>query len=80
VTKTVAIAGKGGTGKTSVAALLIKLLSQKGLVLAVDADPSTNLNQALGLPLDESRTVGRIRETMSDDVSKGRLRPTISKP
>jgi CO dehydrogenase maturation factor len=80
VTKTVAIAGKGGTGKTSVAALLIKLLSQKGLVLAVDADPSTNLNQVLGLPLDESRTVGRIRETMSDDVSKGRLSPTISKP
>ena len=60
--KTIAIAGKGGTGKTTVSALLIKLLSQKGLVLAVDADPSTNLSQALGLPLDESRTVGKIRE------------------
>jgi len=80
MTKTIAIAGKGGTGKTTVAALLIKLLSQKGLVLAVDADPSTNLNQALGLPLDDSKTVGRIREKMTDDVSKGRFSPSISKP
>ena len=79
MTKTIAIAGKGGTGKTSVAALLIKLLSQKGLVLAVDADPSTNLNQALGLPLDDSKTVGRIREKMTEDVSQGRLSPTITK-
>jgi CO dehydrogenase maturation factor len=80
MTKTIAIAGKGGTGKTSVAALLIKLLSQKGLVLAVDADPSTNLNQALGLPLDDSKTVGRIREKMTEDVSKGRFSPSVSKP
>jgi len=80
MTKTIAIAGKGGTGKTTVAALLIKLLSQKGLVLAVDADPSTNLSQALGLSLDDSKTVGRIREKMAEDVSKGRLSPTISKP
>ncbi len=79
MTKTIAIAGKGGTGKTTVAALLIKLLSQKGLVLAVDADPSTNLNQAMGLPLDESKTVGRIRENMTEDVSQGRLSPTITK-
>ncbi|HUW45921.1 MAG TPA: AAA family ATPase [Dehalococcoidia bacterium] len=80
MTKTIAIAGKGGTGKTTVAALLIKFLSQKGLVLAVDADPSTNLNQALGLPLDDSKTVGRIREKMTADVSKGRFSPSISKP
>ena len=80
MTKTIAVAGKGGTGKTTVAALLIKLLSQKGLVLAVDADPSTNLNQALGLPLDDGKTVGRIREKMSDDVSKGRFSPSVSKP
>jgi CO dehydrogenase maturation factor len=79
MTKTVAIAGKGGTGKTTIAALLIKLLSQKGLVLAVDADPSTNLNQALGLSLEDNRTVGRIREKMTEDVSKGRFSPTIAK-
>ena len=78
--KTIAIAGKGGTGKTTVSALLIKLLSQKGLVLAVDADPSTNLSQALGLPLDDSRTVGKIREKMAEDVSKNRLSPDVGKP
>jgi CO dehydrogenase maturation factor len=74
------MAGKGGTGKTTVAALFIKLLAQRGLVLAVDADPSTNLSQALGLSLDDSRTVGRIREKMAEDVSKERLSPTIGKP
>ena len=79
MTKTIAIVGKGGTGKTTVAALFIKLLSQKGLVLAVDADPSTNLNQALGLSVDDSRTVGRIREEMAEDVSKGRFSPVVSK-
>ena len=79
MTKTIAIVGKGGVGKTTVAALFIKLLSQKGLVLAVDADPSTNLNQALGLSVDDSRTVGRIREKMAEDVSKGRFSPVVSK-
>jgi CO dehydrogenase maturation factor len=79
MTKTIALAGKGGTGKTSIAALIIKLLSQKGLVLAVDADPSTNLNQALGLSLENDKTVGRIREKMTEDVSKGRFNPTIAK-
>ncbi len=79
MTKTIAIAGKGGTGKTSIAALLVALLSKKGLVLAVDADPSSNLNQALGVPLDDDRTVGRIREKITDDVSKGRLSPTVPK-
>ncbi len=80
MTRTIAIAGKGGTGKTTIAALLVKFLSQKGLVLAVDADPSTNLSQALGLPLDDNKTVGRIREKMAEDVSKDRLSPTIAKP
>jgi CO dehydrogenase maturation factor len=79
MTKTIAIAGKGGTGKTTVAALVVKLLSQKGLVLAVDADPSTNFYQALGLPLDDGRTVGKIREQMTEDVSKGRFNPTVAK-
>jgi CO dehydrogenase maturation factor len=79
MTKTIAIAGKGGTGKTTVAALVVKLLSQKGLVLAVDADPSINLNQALGLPLEDGRTVGKIREQMIEDVSKGRFNPAVAK-
>lgn len=79
MTKAVAIAGKGGTGKTTVAALLIGILAQKGLVLAVDADPSTNLSQALGLSVDDDKTVGRIRERMAEDVAKDRLSPTVGK-
>ena len=74
---TIVIAGKGGTGKTTVAALLIQLLSQKGVVLAIDADPATNLHQALGVPLGD--TVGRIRENMTEDIKRGIISPTISK-
>ena len=77
MTKTIVVAGKGGVGKTAIAALLIDLLSKKGVVLAIDADPATNLNAALGLPLAE--TVGRAREDVTEDIQKGRLSPTVSK-
>ena len=70
MTTTIAITGKGGTGKTSISALLIKLLSEKGTVLAIDGDPSSNLNMALGLPLEE--TIGSIREGMLDHKAVGR--------
>jgi CO dehydrogenase maturation factor len=70
MTKTIAIAGKGGTGKTSISALLINLLSAKGSVLAIDGDPSSNLHMALGLPLEE--TIGSIREGMLDHKAVGK--------
>jgi CO dehydrogenase maturation factor len=76
-TTTIAIAGKGGTGKTTISALLIKILSEEGTVLAVDADPATNLNQCLGLPLE--KTVGGIREQITDDVQKGRIAVGVGK-
>ena len=56
--------GKGGVGKTTIAALLIELLTKKGAVLAIDGDPSANLHTALGLPLEE--TVGGGREEMAN--------------
>jgi len=77
--RTIAVAGKGGTGKTVIAALLVKLLSERGLVLAVDADPSTNLNLALGLPLKDSETIGYVREKLTRDIAKGQLSPSIAK-
>jgi len=64
MTKTIAISGKGGTGKTSIAALLVRLLTERGVVLAIDGDPSSNLHMALGLPLDE--TIGSVRESLHD--------------
>jgi CO dehydrogenase maturation factor len=77
MTTTVAVAGKGGTGKTTIAALLIELLASKGTVLAMDADPSVNLHMALGLPAPE--TIGDIREELGDSVRSGVLPPTMSK-
>lgn len=77
MTKTVAVAGKGGTGKTTIAALLAHWLSQHGTVLAVDADPSSNLHMALGMPLES--TVGDIREDMLQEVKRGTFNGGMSK-
>jgi CO dehydrogenase maturation factor len=77
MTTTIAIAGKGGSGKTTIAALLINLLSHKGTVLAIDADPATNLHLVLGLPLGD--TVGKMREEMAVRVKAGTMDPSLSK-
>src|SRR4030065_339923 len=68
MTITIALAGKGGVGKTTIAAMLIKYLAQEKAaeILAIDADPSSNLNMVLGLDLDW--TVGDIREDMLAQV------------
>ena len=53
MTTTIALAGKGGVGKTTIAGMVIKYLAQTqpGAILAIDADPSSNLNMVLGLDL-----------------------------
>ena len=73
MTTTIALAGKGGVGKTTIAGLVIKYLvqTQPGAVLAIDADPSSNLNMVLGLDLEW--TVGDIREDMLAQVQKSLL-------
>ena len=55
----IAVAGKGGSGKTSVASLVIRYLRNRGKepILVVDADPNANLGEGLGLEVKE--TVGR---------------------
>jgi len=60
----IAVAGKGGTGKTTFCALLIRYLIEKGKtpILAVDADANANLNEALGLEIEN--------ETVSELISK----------
>jgi CO dehydrogenase maturation factor len=67
----IAITGKGGTGKTTIAALLIKQLVEYGRipVLAVDADPNTCLDLALGVTV--KQTLGRAREETRELASKG---------
>ncbi len=70
---TIALAGKGGVGKTTIAGMVIKYLSQSqdGAILAIDADPSSNLNMVLGLELEW--TIGDIREDMLAQVQKSLL-------
>lgn len=80
MTITWAVVGKGGTGKTTFAALTIKYLREKGYtpILAIDGDPSSNLNLALGMELRE--TVGQIREETKEQVSTGTFQAGVSKP
>jgi CO dehydrogenase maturation factor len=75
---TIAIAGKGGTGKTTIASLVVRWLSENltKSVLAVDADSNVNLNDLLGVAVKE--TVGAIREGMRD--AAGGLPGGMTKP
>lgn len=76
MTKQIAVAGKGGTGKTTFTSLLIRYLieHEKYPVLAVDADPNANLNEALGVELGE--TISAIIAATKDPQS---LPPSMSK-
>jgi len=74
----IAVSGKGGTGKTLVSSLLIKSLIDKDLdILAIDADPDSNLPEALGIEVD--RTVGDIREELKKDTAEGNIPPEVNK-
>ena len=66
--KIIALAGKGGVGKTTISALLIKYLTERNMtpILAVDADANANLNELLGLTL--NATIGQIRKELKGDM------------
>ena len=66
--KSIAIAGKGGTGKTTIAALVILYLKEKGMtpVLAIDSDPDSNLGTLLGL--EPEQTLGDLRNESLDKL------------
>ncbi|MCP3940497.1 MAG: AAA family ATPase [Desulfobacteraceae bacterium] len=67
MSKVIAMAGKGGVGKTTVSALVTRYFVklQKDPLLAIDADPNSNLGETLGLEIE--KTVGDIRETFMKD-------------
>lgn len=74
--KIIAITGKGGTGKTAVAGMLIKQISKgKKTLLAIDADPDSNLPDVLGVKVD--KTIGDMREFMLQE--RDRLPPDTNK-
>ncbi len=74
---TIALSGKGGVGKTTIAALLIKVLRDRGdgAVFAIDADPNSCLADYLGLKVEE--TIGSIREDILNNISN--IPPSMTK-
>ncbi|KGK98584.1 ATP-binding protein [Methanococcoides methylutens] len=76
MTKVIAITGKGGTGKTAITSLLIRHLTRTDkLVLAIDADPDTNLPETLGC--ETIKTVGDMKQFMQDE--RDNFPPDINK-
>ena len=71
--QTIAVAGKGGVGKTTLTGMLIQYLvdKKKGPILAVDADANSNLNEVLGVEVD--MTLGDIREEIAKAEENIRL-------
>jgi CO dehydrogenase maturation factor len=67
----IALGGKGGTGKTTIAGLLIRYMLKRGMkpLLAIDADSNSNLNDVLGMSLEE--TLSEAREDMKTKVPTG---------
>ena len=76
---TIAVAGKGGVGKTTTCGMLIDYLCKKGAgpVLVVDADANSNLNEVLGVEVETS--LGQIREEMAQAELKGTIPKGMTK-
>ena len=72
--KIIAMAGKGGTGKTTLTALLLKYMLGRGQtpILAVDADSNANLNELLALEI--RLTIGEIRKALKGEMPAGMSR------
>lgn len=76
--KIIAVAGKGGVGKTSVCATIVKLLVEKypdKRILAIDADPAVGLSTALGI--DVKLTIDDIRKEIVETVEDGQTKAAI---
>ena len=78
-THTIAVAGKGGVGKTTTCGMMIEYLIQnkKGPLLVVDADANSNLNEVLGVEVET--TLGEIREEMAQAELKGGIPSGMTK-
>ncbi|MCX8204912.1 MAG: AAA family ATPase [Candidatus Nezhaarchaeota archaeon] len=75
----VSISGKGGVGKSTVAALMLKnLVEEDGRsILVVDADPASNLADMLNVPIE--KTVAKVAEEFRRDIDRGAIPPGVSK-
>lgn len=75
-----AISGKGGVGKTTLAALMLKILTEKKQknILAIDANPDSNLFNLLGAPT-AKKTVGDVTNELRESLDKGEIPPNVLK-
>ena len=76
--KIIAVAGKGGVGKTSISASIVRLLVENfpdKKILAIDADPAVGLSVALGV--DVKLTLDDIRMSIVDSVENGETREAL---
>lgn len=76
--KLITVAGKGGVGKTSVAAAMVKIISQtfpEKRLLAIDADPATGLSTALGVEV--KATIDDIRKDIVSTLKEGGTRSAM---
>lgn len=66
----IAMAGKGGTGKTTIAALIVRIIKEKklGSILAIDADPNSNFAEALGI--ESKETIGEVLDNIAAHPEK----------
>lgn len=77
-TKILAVAGKGGVGKTSIAASIVRLLAENhpdSRILAIDADPAVGLSTALGIEVEI--TIDDIRKAVVAAAEKGDTRDAV---
>ena len=75
-TKIIAVAGKGGVGKTSLSAVIVKLLVENfpnKRILAIDADPAIGLSTALGV--EPKKTIDDVRKETVEQTQNGKISP-----
>jgi len=76
----IAVSGKGGVGKTTATALMVKILSESNPtkdILVIDANPDSNLAEVLGVPV--PKTVGMVTDELRKALEKSEIPPAMTK-
>jgi CO dehydrogenase maturation factor len=76
----IAVSGKGGVGKTTFSALLLKVIGKSGKnILVIDCDPDANLPDVLGVQVMRNKTVGGKAAKLKEAISRGQIPPEMEK-